>query len=130
MSAALAVLVCLMPAAPSPSAIADQVARLEGHRVTLAADGSGFVIEDIAGEGKPLVGVVRRRGKGLVLETGARTLELRGPLARPRIAGPNYKVWVLGQIDGSTLVARRLGILAAPGRFRWPAPAAKARTPR
>ena len=91
-----------------PAPLADELARLEGHRVATVK--SGYVIEDVAGEGKPIVGVVEKRGSTLYLE-GHR---LTGPLARPRIAGPGYKVWALGTIAGDTLRLRRIGILARP----------------
>lgn len=90
--------------------------RLEGHTVA-TAEGGGYVIEDVAGEGPPLVGVVERRGAELWLRTATESVRLTGPLARPRIAGPGYKVWVLGDRNpGGTLHARRLGVLAPPMR--------------
>jgi hypothetical protein len=100
--------------AAADAAIADELTRLEGHRVTVADDGSGYVIEDVAGEGPPLVGVVKRRGAELVLVTEAAAWRLVGPLAVPRIAGPDYKVWVLGDFEGDALRPRRLGVLAPP----------------
>ena len=93
-----------------PTGVADELSRLAGHTVTRTDD--GYEIDDIAGEGKPIVGVVERRGRELWV-AGYR---LTGPLARPRIAGPGYKVWVLGDIAGTTLRARRLGVLASPHR--------------
>ncbi|WP_152629906.1 hypothetical protein [Haliangium ochraceum] len=96
------------------------MSRLAGQRVRV--DGAGYRILDIAGEGPPLVGVVERRDDGLWLrgEDGAR-YRLRGPLAKPRIAGPGYKVWVLGRAQpaqtqgaGAELWAQRLGVLAPP----------------
>jgi hypothetical protein len=71
-------------------------------------------LRDIAGEGAPLVGTVERRGADLWL-IGETTVRLSGPLAHPRLAGPGYKIWVLGSLsaDGS-LRARRLGVLAPP----------------
>jgi hypothetical protein len=98
--------------AAADAAVADELARLEGHTVSVAAD--GYVLEDVAGEGRPLVGVVERRGAALVLVTGEGAWRLVGPLAIPRIAGPGYKVWALGDLEGDTLRARRLGVLAAP----------------
>ena len=94
---------------------ADEVDRLVGQRVAVAADGS-YTIEDIAGEGAPRVGVVVRDGADLLLDTGGARYRLTGPLARPRMAGPGYKIWVLGELRGSTLAARRLGVLAPPRR--------------
>lgn len=96
----------------------DELSRLRGHRVEVAADRQSYRIADVASEGPPIIGVVRRDGGKLYLEreTGQRH-RLTGPLARPRIAGPDYKVWVLGDLgaDG-TLEARRLGVLAPPRR--------------
>jgi hypothetical protein len=90
-----------------------ELGRLGGHRVELVA--GGYRIVDVAGEGAPVVGVVERRGAELWLVGGGAARRLAGPLAQPRIAGPGYKVWVLGVNgpDGS-LVARRLGVLARP----------------
>lgn len=104
---------------PTPAArYREQVERLVGHRVRVAADGSGVVIEDAAGEGPPLVGVVERRGASLWLVTADAAYRLLGPLAKPRIAGPDYRVWVHGQrghhAGVPTLRARRLGVLAPP----------------
>jgi len=94
----------------SPAVTADEAQRLAGQRVESSQD--GYTIVDIAGEGAPIVGVVERRGRELWV-AGYR---LTGPLARPRIAGPGYKVWVLGEIDGTVLRARRLGVLSPPRR--------------
>ena len=96
--------------------IAAELARLAGHRVELAADGQSYRIVDIAGEGPPLVGHIERRGRDLWLRAAhGPARRLAGPLAHPRMAGPHYKVWVIGDLapDGS-LVARRLGVLAPP----------------
>jgi hypothetical protein len=94
----------------APGNVAEEVSRLAGQRVTVVDD--GYVIDDIAGEGEPIVGVVERRGRELWLGD----YRLTGPLARPRIAGPGYKVWALGEITGDTLRIRRIGILAPPRR--------------
>jgi len=108
------------PAPPrgEPPALAAELARLDGQRVEVAPDRASYRILDIAGEGAPLVGVVERRGASLWLraEVGP-PRRLVGPLAVPRIAGPGYKVWVIGRVapDGE-LSARRLGILARPVR--------------
>ncbi len=95
--------------------IAAELSRLDGHRISLLPGGD-YRIVDVAGEGAPLVGVVERRGAALWLrpERG-RARRLTGPLAVPRIAGPGYKVWVIGRAgaDGS-LAARRIGVLAPP----------------
>jgi hypothetical protein len=109
-------------AAPPPGAlpvrsqaVAEELARLDGHAVQVASGGEYRII-DVAGEGAPLVGVVERRGDELWLRTSrGPALRLVGPLAVPRIAGPGYKVWVVGRPapDGA-LVVRRLGVLAPP----------------
>lgn len=86
-------------------------ARLIGQRFTIAADRASVTIEDIAGDGPPTIGVVERRGDALWLGDH----ELTGPLARPRLAGPGYTIWVIGAAgaDGSIRV-RRLGVLRRP----------------
>ncbi|MBT8492032.1 MAG: hypothetical protein KJO07_03140 [Deltaproteobacteria bacterium] len=95
--------------------VEDELDRLEGHQVERRADGS-YRILDIAGRGAPLVGVVEMRGKALLLRTGDRAYRLRGPLAHPRMAGPGYKIWVIGKVRGPDLIAERLGVLAPPKR--------------
>jgi hypothetical protein len=105
--------------------IRDQLARLEGQRVRILDEGTAhdrkYVIEDVASEGAPVVGVVERRGQALwlVAEDGA-SYRLAGALARPRIAGPGYKIWALGAVTAGSgeriLVARRIGVLAPPLR--------------
>ncbi len=107
----------VIPASTSDASIADELSRLQGQQYTVSADGKSYVIDDIAGEGKPVVGVVERRGANLWLvpETG-QAARLIGVLARPRIAGPGYKIWVLGELNrAGDLRARRLGVLAPPG---------------
>jgi hypothetical protein len=121
-AAALAALAAPVTADPAPIEAAIVIApeaelpaiaaRLEGHRFT-RGDGV-IVVEDVAGEGHPWVGVVERRGDALVLVTALGAFELTGPLARPRIAGPGYTVWVTGARDGARLAARRLGVLRRP----------------
>jgi hypothetical protein len=92
-----------------------EVDRLTGHTVDVADD--GYRIVDIAGEGEPHVGCVRLVGKTLYLESGDTRWRLTGPLAVPRVAGPNYKVWVIGSVTpAKTLPATRLGILATPAQ--------------
>jgi hypothetical protein len=88
---------------------AAELARLVGQDVEIVGD--RYVIKDIAGEGAPLVGLVERRGEELWL-VGETTVRLSGPLAHPRYAGPGYKVWVLGTLEGDALRVRRLGVLA------------------
>ncbi len=89
--------------------------RLRGHEVRVTP---GRVwIPSIAGEASPYVGVVERRGRALWLvgERGE-AFELRGPLARPRLAGPGYTVWVVGELDErqQAMQVRRLGVLRKP----------------
>ena len=108
---------------PVPPAMAAELGRLEGHRVAIMPDGARYEIESVAGEGKPVVGVVERRDAHLMLVSEAgEVYRLTGPLARPRIAGPGYKVWVLGEIRGQpparVIVGHRLGILAPPPQAR------------
>jgi hypothetical protein len=91
-------------------------ARLEGQRFTIAADRTSVEIDDVAGLGAPEVGVIELRGDALwIVPAGGAPARLTGPLARPRIAGPGYTVWVIGEAapDGS-IRARRLGILRRP----------------
>ena len=88
-----------------------------------AAHGPGYVIEDVAGEGAPVVGVVEQRSGALWLagDDGV-AYRLAGVLAKPRIAGPGYKIWVIGTVivhrGENVLRARRLGILAPPWRVQ------------
>lgn len=92
-------------------------ARLAGHAVRVADDGATLWIDDAAGEGPPRVGVIVRDGDDLVLATAAGRWRLQGPLARPRIAGPGYTVWVIGDImptERGALRIRRLGVLRRP----------------
>jgi hypothetical protein len=108
----------LPPPPPPEPAVAQEIARLVGQSVEVRP--GGYVIADVAGEGRPLVGIVERRGAELWLipadaDAGAPPVRLTGPLASPRIAGPRYKVWVLGSLDpDGSLRARRLGVLARP----------------
>ena len=99
---------------PMPAHVQMEVERLQGHELHLE-DGH-YQILDIAGEGAPIVGCVASSERGLEVVTEGERLLLRGPLAVPRIAGPHYKVWVIGsRAPGHILDARRLGILAGPG---------------
>ncbi len=95
------------------------LARLRGQRARVVDN--HLVIDDIAGEGRPWIGVVERRGLALWLVGAQFAAELVGPLARPRLAGPGYTVWVTGALRigdraGSDvrLVVRRLGVLVPP----------------
>jgi hypothetical protein len=90
------------------------LSRLRGQRARVTGD--RLIIDDIAGEGRPWIGVVERRGDQLWLVGEGFALRLLGPLARPRLAGPGYTVWVVGdrRRAGAALVARRLGVLAPP----------------
>jgi hypothetical protein len=113
-SVVLSLLASLCMLGPEPDWQAE-IDRLVGHKVEVSSD--GYHILDIAGEGEPLVGCVRREGKDLYLESGDSRWRLTGPLAVPRIAGPNYKVWVVGNPTvAKTLPVKRLGILATPDR--------------
>ena len=111
--------------------MADELDRLKGHKVAVAADGSSYRIEDIAGEGAPRVGRVERRSSELwLVPAQGDALLLRGPLAIPRIAGPGYRVWVIGKKKGDELWARRLGVLAPPmSRNASPASSAQRTVP-
>ena len=100
--------------AVEPAEIDAIAARLVGQRFTIAADRRAITIDDIAGEGRPWVGIVERRGDALLLVTAAGDLTLRGPLARPRIAGPGYAVWVIGERSEEGLTVRRIGVLRRP----------------
>ena len=101
------------PEAALPPSVAAELERLEGHEVQIEDD--GYTIVDVAGEGAPLVGCIEQSERGLELVSDGKRHLLSGPLAVPRIAGPNYKVWILGQLDGAgELQAKRLGILAGP----------------
>jgi hypothetical protein len=100
---------------PIPAAVAAEVARLVGQDVDVAPDGQSYTIRDIAGEGPPLVGIVERRGDELWL-VGDGTVRLVGKLAHPRIAGPGYKVWVIGEVKEDGMHVRRLGVLRPPSR--------------
>lgn len=86
--------------------------RLAGQRAHLG-DGV-LLVDDIAGLGRPWVGVVQARCHQLWLVTALGALRLTGPLARPRLAGPGYLLWVLGRRQGSELSLARLGVLARP----------------
>jgi len=112
------------PVAPAPDAATLAIdpseasaiaARLVGQRFTLAADHRSVHLDDIAGLGAPRVGVIERRGDEAWLIAADGAIRLTGPLARPRIAGAGYTVWVVGDAapDG-TLRARRLGVLRRP----------------
>ncbi len=112
---ALAIASFLLAASPKGS-ISAETSRLAGHTFTVSPDGKSYAIDDIAGEGKPWVGTVERIGTQLWLRTErGDSFRLAGPLARRRIAGPRYKVWVIGEVRGDALLARRLGVLRPPG---------------
>jgi hypothetical protein len=69
---------------------------------------------ELLAEDEPRVGVVERRGSELWLVGPQGALRLAGRLATPRIAGPGYRVWVIGEIVDGELRARRIGVLAPP----------------
>jgi hypothetical protein len=100
-------------------------ARLDGISFHVSDDERSLWIDDVAGEGAPRIGVVARVGRDLVLVTDDGQWRLTGPLARPRIAGPGYTVWVIGDImppkgggpstsSGQALRIRRIGVLRRP----------------
>ncbi|MBK9036054.1 MAG: hypothetical protein IPL61_33220 [Myxococcales bacterium] len=97
-----------------PAAARAMLGRLIGHHVGWR-DGV-LVIDDVAGAGRPWVGTVERRGAALWLVGDGFAWRLRGPLARPRLAGPGYVIWAIGALAGDALVLRRLGVLAPPPR--------------
>jgi hypothetical protein len=112
MSVVSAILSAVLLLAPKAS-WHEEVSRLVGHKVEQTSE--GYRILDIAGEGEPLVGCIRRDDKDLYLESGASRWRLTGPLAVPRIAGPDYKVWIIGTPGpAGALPVKRLGILATP----------------
>jgi hypothetical protein len=86
--------------------------RLLGHHVGWR-DGV-LMIDDVAGEGRPWIGVVERRRDGLWLRGQAFAWRLRGSLARPRLMGPGYLMWATGAVDGDDLQLHRIGVLAPP----------------
>lgn len=88
--------------------------RLIGHRVRWQ-DGA-LAIDDVAGRGRPWLGVVERRADGLWLAGAGFALRLTGPLARPRLAGPGYLIWAIGERRGDALAVERLGVLEPPRR--------------
>lgn len=101
----------------APAALlASMHARLPGQRAHLG-DGV-LLIDDIAGLGRPWVGVVQMRCDRPWLVTALGALRLTGPLARPRLAGPGYLVWALGQRRGPELAVARLGVLARPDELQ------------
>ncbi len=97
-----------------PAAARAMLDRLRGHHVGWH-DGA-LEIVDVAGAGRPWVGVVERRGDELWLAGQAFAWRLRGPLARPRLAGPGYLVWAIGPLTERDLRVTRLGVLAPPRR--------------
>jgi len=123
--AALALTAALAHAEPPPAAtgrwpVTDPIAaramldRLRGHHVRWR-DGA-LEIVDVAGAGRPWIGVVERRGAALWLVGADFAWRLRGALARPRLAGPGYLVWAIGRLTGADLDVARLGVLAPPRR--------------
>ena len=97
-----------------PAAARAMLDRLRGHHVG-RHDGALEVV-DVAGAGRPWVGVVERRGDELWRAGEAFAGRLRGPLARPRLAGPGYLVWAIGPLTERDLRVTRLGVLAPPRR--------------
>lgn len=97
-----------------PQAARAMLDRLRGHHAGWH-DGALDII-DVAGAGRPWVGVVERRGADLWLVGATFAWRLRGPLARPRLAGPGYVVWAIGPLGERDLRVTRLGVLAPPAR--------------
>ncbi len=97
-----------------PPALDAIASRLDGHRIHRGDH--VLILEDLAGAGRPWVGVVSARCGQLWLDTAVTSLRLTGPLARPRLAGPGYLVWAIGHraASGDSLSLSRLGILARP----------------
>lgn len=104
--------------------------RLAGHRVRRGDH--VLIVEDVAGAGRPWVGVVASRCGALWLDTAVHSFLLGGPLARPRVAGPGYLVWAVGAIGPGaataprTLELQRLGVLARPAELPPASPPAGA----
>ena len=95
-----------------------ELSRLVGH-VTAPRPG-GYTIVDVAGLGRPRVGVVAWKDGAPWLEpvdqdAGQPPLRLAGPLAVPRLLAPGYKVWVIAPPPAhTTLTPTRFGVLAPP----------------
>jgi hypothetical protein len=128
----------------APARLDAMASRLTGHR--FRRGDHVLILEDVAGAGRPWVGLVDSRCGELWLDTAVRSFRLTGPLARLRIAGPGYLVWATGTIpsasaeaiearpaeartDGpsASLGLERLGVLAAPAEL--PPPFAPAPVP-
>lgn len=97
-----------------PAAARAMLSRLVGQRAGWQ-DGV-LTIADVAGAGRPWIGVVERRGQALWLIGDGFAWRLTGPLARPRLAGPGYLIWAIGAVAGDRLDVTRLGVLAPPPR--------------
>ncbi|MEZ4358532.1 MAG: hypothetical protein R3B48_00010 [Kofleriaceae bacterium] len=102
----------------APSELSAMAERLTGHRVRLGDH--VLLLQDIAGMGAPWVGRIALRCGQLWLHTAVRTFRLSGPLARPRLAGPGYLMWVVGHRRRDArrapeeLEVLRLGVLSPP----------------
>jgi hypothetical protein len=111
------VLIAANVIAVDPAEIDAIAARLAGQQIAIADDHRSIAIVDVAHEGVPRVGVVEKVDGALWLVAADGRFRLDGPLARPRIAGPGYTVWVIGSVRDAkvpTLTIRRLGILRRP----------------
>ncbi|MCE9577783.1 MAG: hypothetical protein K8W52_31910 [Deltaproteobacteria bacterium] len=86
--------------------------RLRGQR--FARLPGAIRIDDAGGDGPPWIGTVARRDRDLWLVGDGFALRLTGPLARARLAGPGYAIWVTGAITGDAIAAHRLGVLRRP----------------
>lgn len=105
--------------AASPTELESELDRVRGAAIVQAVGGDElcYAITEIGGEGPALIGRVERRGAELwLVEARGPAWRLTGNLATPRIAGPGYKVWIVGDLDGAerTLAARRIGVLSKP----------------
>lgn len=102
--------------------LAAERARLVGQTVVDRA--GGYTIVDVAGLGRPKVGVIEYRGDAPWLiptdqDAGQPPVRLAGPLAVPRLLAPGYKVWVLSPPPATgTLTPTRFGVLARPSEIR------------
>ena len=124
----------------APARLEAMASRLAGHR--FRTGDHVLLLEDVAGAGRPWVGLIASRCGALWLDTAVRSFRLTGPLARLRIAGPGYLVWATGSItpapaeasEASTAEARtkgpssslelqRLGVLARPTELPSSVPA-------
>lgn len=114
-----------------PSRLDAMASRLDGHRIRRGDH--VLLVEDVAGAGRPWVGVVASRCGALWLDTAVHSFRLTGPLARPRVAGPGYLVWAVGSTSrrsGShSFELQRLGVLARPAELPAASPPSRPAPP-